>query len=223
MKNTRAKTVDREHAYEVRGIGGSAFWALKYYQADDDKPGARVLVAVRSPYEYTEIGRDMYVSFFKKMPLIDNPLQAALTKDTIFPSARELLNAGVSCREPGGRGWAVYWMEGGVELTLFPGGEGPQEMSSVDELIDALGGDQECVLTPASIKRFGTLEALQAHLEAGKKPVYTQLEFSDFIHVDCCQQLCEMCDSWVATQTVNGYAVCDKPKCQDKAEAAHDN
>lgn len=202
MKNTRAKTVDRKNAYECRLIDGEPGFAVKYYQAQDSmNPYARVKVQWGDDF----VGHDMYVQVFQRYDLIDNPLlpkpvvvdaDKPLTKDTIFPSARELLNAGISCREPGGKGWSVYWMEGGVELTLFPGGEGPQEMSSVDELIDAIGGDQECVLTPASIKRFGTLEALQARLELaktwdngdfeGEKPVYQQLEFTDYIHVDCC-------------------------------------
>lgn len=82
-----------------------------------------------------------------------------LSKDTIFPSARALLEAGISCREvcPNrtriGR-WSAYFMEGGAELTLFPGDEGPQELD-VDELIEAIGGDQPAVLTLASLKRFG--------------------------------------------------------------------
>lgn len=78
-----------------------------------------------------------------------------LSKETIFPSTRALLEAGFSCREPGGKGWAIYWMEGGAELTLFPGGEGPQEASSIDEIIEWIGGDQPCVLTPASLRRLG--------------------------------------------------------------------
>ncbi len=85
-----------------------------------------------------------------------------LSKNTIFPSARALLEAGISCREPGGRGWSIYWMEGGCELTLFPGGEGPQEASSIDEIIEWIGGDQPAVLTPASLRRLG----VQANEEA---------------------------------------------------------
>lgn len=198
-QNTRAKTVDRRHAYEVRLIDGQPAWALKYYQSQSNpNPYARVKVSWGDDL----VGHDMYVQVFQSYELIDNPLAPApvvvdadpepvstkLTKDTIFPSARQLLEAGVSCREPGGKGWAVYWMEGGAELTLFPGGEGPQEMSSIDELIDAIGGDQACVLTPVSVRRFVTLEAIQAHLghqkETSPKPV--QLEFTDFIHVTCC-------------------------------------
>ncbi len=86
-----------------------------------------------------------------------------LSKQTVFPSARALLEAGISCREyvrpethpVSYKGWAVYWMEGGSELTLFPGDEGPQETSSIDEIIDWIGGDQPAVLTQASLKRFG--------------------------------------------------------------------
>ncbi len=83
---------------------------------------------------------------------------ASLGRDTVFPSTRALLEADISCREPGrkgGHGWAIYWMEAGTELTLFPGGEGPQEASSIDEIIEWIGGDQACVLTPASLRRFG--------------------------------------------------------------------
>jgi len=124
--------------------------------------------------------------------MAQNTVDRKLTKDTVFPSTRALLGAGISCREPGGKGWAVYWMEGGAELTLFPGGEGPQEMSSIDELIEAIGGDQECVLTPASVKRFVTMEAiqahvaLQAHLAKQPDPAPVQLEFSDYIYIPCC-------------------------------------
>lgn len=78
-----------------------------------------------------------------------------LNRETVFPSARALLEAGISCREIGGHGWAFYWMEGGCELTYFSGSEGPYEVSSVDEAIECLGGDQPCVLTPASLRRFG--------------------------------------------------------------------
>ena len=78
-----------------------------------------------------------------------------LSKQTVFPSTRTPLEAGISCREPGSKGWAIYWMEGGAELTLFPGDEGPQEASSIDEIIEWIGGDQPAVLTPASLKRFG--------------------------------------------------------------------
>ena len=80
---------------------------------------------------------------------------AALDRDTVFPSTRAVLEAGFSCRQPGGKGWAVYWMEGGCELTLFPGGEGPQEARDIDEIIEWLDGDQPCVLTPASLRRLG--------------------------------------------------------------------
>ena len=97
-----------------------------------------------------------------------------LNKDTIFPSTRELLEAGISCREPGGKGWAIYWMEFGAELTLFPGGEGPQEASSIDEIIDWIGGDQEAVLTPASLRRFNDIEEVNKAIEvAKKKKTYT--------------------------------------------------
>lgn len=187
-RNERAKTVDRAGAYEVRKApNGEIYWALKYSHAED-QPYSRVKVSHGEDF----VGHDIYVSEFKQYELIANPLAPTpvatpLTKRTEFPSTRELLEAGVSCREPVGNGWAVYWMEGGAELILFPGGEGPQEMSSIDELIEAIGGDQPCVLTLASIKRFGTMEALQAHLNQPVPPAgYTQLEFSDYIHVSCC-------------------------------------
>jgi hypothetical protein len=92
-----------------------------------------------------------------------NPL-LELNKNTLFPSARALLEAGISCRQPldtytpssqARDRWSVYWMEGGTELTLFPGGEGPQEMDDVDAVIDAIGGDQPAVLTRASLRRLG--------------------------------------------------------------------
>lgn len=76
-----------------------------------------------------------------------------LSKDTVFPSVRALLEAGISCREVGGKGWSFYWMEG-CELTYFSGGEGPYEVSTVDEALECIGGDCECWLTPASLKRF---------------------------------------------------------------------
>lgn len=78
-----------------------------------------------------------------------------LNRETIFPSARALLEAGLSCRAIGGRGWSVYWMEGGVELTFFPGDEGPQEAENIDQIIEWMGGDQPCWLTPVSLKRLG--------------------------------------------------------------------
>ncbi len=79
----------------------------------------------------------------------------SLGRDTVFPSARALLEAGISCKAPGKGGWAIYWMEGGAELTLFPRNEGPQEASSIDEVIEWVGGDQPAALTPASLRRFG--------------------------------------------------------------------
>lgn len=93
-----------------------------------------------------------------------------LSKDTVFPSTRAVLEAGISCREVGSRisspgrstGWSVYWMESGCELTLFPGDEGPQEASSIDEVIEWIGGDQPCVLTPASLRRLGVSDHAQA-------------------------------------------------------------
>lgn len=89
-----------------------------------------------------------------------------LSKDTVFPSTRALLEAGISCRQPldtytppsqARDRWAVYWMEGGCELTLFPSGEGPQEYanSDIDGIIEAIGGDQPAVLTRTSLRRFG--------------------------------------------------------------------
>jgi hypothetical protein len=76
------------------------------------------------------------------------------SKQRVYPSARKLLEAGWSCRSLDEGGWAIYWMEGGCELTLFPGGEGPQEASDIDEVIEWIGGDQPCVLTPASEQRL---------------------------------------------------------------------
>lgn len=86
-----------------------------------------------------------------------------INRNTVFPSAKNLLDYGISCREtPAGTkrstGWSVYWMECGAELTFFSGDEGPAEASSVDEVIDWMGGDQPCYLTPASLKRFGIVE-----------------------------------------------------------------
>lgn len=78
-----------------------------------------------------------------------------LSRKTVFPSARALLEAGISCCAVGGKGWSVYWMEGGAELTFFSGMEGPQEAISIDEVIEWMGGDQPAWLTPASLKRFG--------------------------------------------------------------------
>lgn len=72
---------------------------------------------------------------------------------TVWPSARLWLDAGWSVRSTEPHGWSVYWMEGG-ELTFFPGDEGPQEARDVDELIEWMGGDQACVLTPYSEQRL---------------------------------------------------------------------
>ena len=72
-----------------------------------------------------------------------------------YPSVRRMLEQHIGCREIGGRGWAIYWSEGGSELTLYPGDEGPQEASSIDEMLEWIGGDQPCEMTP------GTLEWLR--------------------------------------------------------------
>ncbi len=81
-----------------------------------------------------------------------------ITRYTRFTSTKALLEAGVSCRESANsKGWSIYWMEFG-RLTLFPGSEGPQEASDIDEIIEWVGGDQPCYLTPASLKRFGQQE-----------------------------------------------------------------
>lgn len=76
-------------------------------------------------------------------------------KYTVFPSTRAMVELGFSVRQPGGKGWAIYPDYNGGELTLFPGGEGPQEAISIDEVIEWIGGDQPCVLTPASLRRIG--------------------------------------------------------------------
>jgi hypothetical protein len=76
-----------------------------------------------------------------------------------FPSARQLLEAGWSIRErPKGQrgGWAIYWMD---ELTLFPGDEGPQEARDIPEVLEWIGGDQPCYLTPASERRLAAMPA----------------------------------------------------------------
>lgn len=96
--------------------------------------------------------------------LVINELTAnlvVLTPETVFPSTRQILQHEISVREVGGRGWAFYWMEGGAEFTFLSGGEGPYEIQhndwqdSLDEAMEMIGGDQECVLTPASLRRFG--------------------------------------------------------------------
>lgn len=76
-------------------------------------------------------------------------------RNTVFPSAKALLEQGISCQAVGRKGWAFYWMEGGAEFTYFPGDEGPQEINDVDEAMECIGGDQPAVLTVASLKRFG--------------------------------------------------------------------
>ena len=76
--------------------------------------------------------------------------------DASYPSARALLEAGWSCRSLAKGGWAVYWVNGG-ELTFYPGDEGPQEASDIDEIIAWIGGDQPARLTPASLRRFAEM------------------------------------------------------------------
>lgn len=70
-KNTRAKTVDREHAYECRLIDGEPAWAVKYHHSQaSPNPYARVKVSRGSDV----IGHDMYVQTYQRYDLIDNPL-----------------------------------------------------------------------------------------------------------------------------------------------------
>lgn len=71
MKNTRSKTVDREHAYEVRLVDGEPAWALRYYQSQSSKnPYARVKISKGEDL----VGHDEYVQVYQSYPLIDNPL-----------------------------------------------------------------------------------------------------------------------------------------------------
>lgn len=71
MKNERAKTVDRKHAYEVRNIDGQPAFALKFYQAaTSNNPYARVKVSYGDDF----VGHDMYVWNWEQYPSINNPL-----------------------------------------------------------------------------------------------------------------------------------------------------
>jgi len=49
MKNLCAKTVKREHAYEVWQAGDWTWYVLKKWQADDRKPFARWFCDVVTP------------------------------------------------------------------------------------------------------------------------------------------------------------------------------
>ncbi len=66
-KNLCAKTVDRDHAYEVwRSFDGSWTWyVLKKWQADDDKPYARWYCTVVTPIMPEGETGDVYVSEIK--------------------------------------------------------------------------------------------------------------------------------------------------------------
>ena len=67
VKNTQAKTVTRDKAYEVwQSPDGSWTWyVLKKWQADDDKPYARWFCEVVTPYTPDgELG-DTYVQDVK--------------------------------------------------------------------------------------------------------------------------------------------------------------
>ena len=68
MKNLQAKTVDREHAYEVwKTPDGSWTWyVLKKWQVDDDKPNARWFCNVTSPFVPEGETGDVYVKEIKQ-------------------------------------------------------------------------------------------------------------------------------------------------------------
>ena len=125
-----------------------------------------------------------------------------LDRLTVFPSARKLLEAGISCQSPAKGGWKFYWMEGGTELTLFPGGEGPQEMGSVEEAIEAIGGDQEAVLTPASLKRFGVDLQRPPALESlpTVESVWRYLEIDPLLPIPCSVTGCTVPSNWCETR-----------------------
>jgi hypothetical protein len=71
MKNTQNKTRELDNPYEIwetQDMHGKWTWkVLKKYQADDDKPYARWLCGVKSPFTYGsyEMG-DVYVSEIKE-------------------------------------------------------------------------------------------------------------------------------------------------------------
>jgi len=66
MKNTCAKTVKRENAYEVWQAGTWTWYVLKKWQADDSKPFARWFCDVVTPWcPYGELG-DVYVNDIKR-------------------------------------------------------------------------------------------------------------------------------------------------------------
>jgi hypothetical protein len=67
LKNPAAKTVDREHAYEVwQSHDGSWTWyVLKKWQADDDKKFARWFCDVVTPMVPEGEMGDVYVSEIK--------------------------------------------------------------------------------------------------------------------------------------------------------------
>ena len=65
MKNTCAKTVKRENAYEVWVAGDWTWYVLKKWQADDNKPYARWFCDVVTPIcPHGEMG-DVYVQEIK--------------------------------------------------------------------------------------------------------------------------------------------------------------
>lgn len=86
-----------------------------------------------------------------------------------FPSARACLLAGLPVRNGQKRGWAIY--PTGGEYDLYPGDEGPQRELTLDEALDAIGGDQQCVLAPAGVIQWPTInEGTQQLLLAGVSP-----------------------------------------------------
>lgn len=148
MKNLRAKTVDREHAYDVRCIDGQPAYALKYYQVDNH-PYGRVKVS----HESDMVGHDMYVRIYEEYKRIDNPL-------------------------------------------LPP-----------PVVVEADAAEEYTLLTwiPGEPQQWGNARAVAE----GQNSRGTDVRSAD--------PRCEMCDTWVGTQFVNSYLVCDKPRCQDQA------
>jgi hypothetical protein len=68
VKNTCAKTVTRDNAYEVWSTpdGSWTWYVLKKWQVNDDKPYARWFCTVTSPFTPDGEMGDVYVSEIKQ-------------------------------------------------------------------------------------------------------------------------------------------------------------
>ena len=80
-KNTCAKRVTPENAYEVWQYGQQLFYVLKKYQANDEAPYARWLCATTNPYnDKLSSGSDVYAAeVMRGIKLHSNPLAPVTT------------------------------------------------------------------------------------------------------------------------------------------------